>query len=323
MQTGLLHNRKPRLLQSLGVLAMCLSMLSTTNTALAQTHPDPRPGDQTFFYDPSNIYDESQYTTLARDAGLLQSSHIPTVVYVRTTTSEEAGADSAHAFADAVRKEWNIETEDGADNGLVLLYSHVLDNPEASTVVASWGSATFVDSGLTSGYIENVLSGDVRALLVEGHPFEALVYGMREIRYAGIYFPPSPAPIEGATRVLHNIVNWLAPVLIVVVVGAFFAMSLQQRHVRTMEKRLLWKIVGTILTFVAVLSTLSVMGRSRIGIASALLILIALAIHTWLWSHPARRRLSPIRQRSVPPTSRRMRKRRQTLRMRSLGEIRQ
>lgn len=320
MLTGFQHNRRPRFIRALGIIAVCLFMLSNSNPGITQSQPDPRPDTLPFFYDQSDVYDEGQTATLSRDAQLLQSTDIPVVVYVRTVSDVEARTDPAQSFADAIRRDWNVESSPGANDGLVLLYSHVSDNPQASTVVASWGATTFANNGLTPEYIGKVLDGDVRSLLDDDHPFEALVYGMREIRYAGIYFPPPPAPLEGAARVLHNAINWIGPALVLIMAGASVGISLRSGIHSIIPRRLVWKIVGATGVIAALLSTASVIVRSRIGIGSAMLIIIVLAIQVWLWTHRASQPSRKNRQRSVPPTSRLMRKRRQLRTIQTLAE---
>jgi hypothetical protein len=320
VQTDYQHNRKPRFNTAIGLLVLCLFLFPAPGAGASQAAPDPRPETPPYFYDPSGVFDEGQHRTLARDGKLLQSSDIPTIVYVRSTTAEDADPDVARAFAERVRRDWTVETTTGADDGLVLLYSHVPDNPQASTFVASWGPTAFDGNGLTPEYIESVLAGDVRALLDQGHPFEALVYGMRQIRYGGIYFPPSPEPLEGVTQTLHTTLKWVAPLLLVGVVSTYTVMSIRLTHLRAMPQHLVWTITGATGILFVLIAVASVIGRSRIGIVSALLILIALAIQTWLWNHPAKRPSRALRWRSVPPTSRRMRRAAQARRMHALTE---
>lgn len=322
MQLGSPSILKRQVRHALGVLVLCLAVLPALGVNATPADPDPLPHPRPDFYDPSGVFNDGQQATLARDAMLLQSSNIPIVVYVRTVSAEDADPAASHAFAESVRASWKIETTAGADDGLVLLYSHVPNHPQASTVVASWGTATFAKSGLTPAYIESVLGGDVRALLDQGHPFEALVYGMREIRYGGIYFPPSPAPLEGSRKTLNAAVNTGAPLLLAAVVVAYLAISLRRDHLQAMSVKTVWCIVGATGLLASLLAVASIVGRSRIGIGCLLLMLAALALQTWLWTHPPARPSRFRRYRSVPPTARRMRKQRQTRRMHALPDSR-
>ena len=319
MGTPFHHYKRMRGTTVLAVLMLYLLLPGVPEVTAAQAEPDPPPKTLPYFYDPSDVFPEDQQVTLTRDARLMQRSGIPSVVYVRTASADEVGKKSSRAFADTVRREWNVESAPGADDGLVILLSFVPDNPAASTAVASWGTSTFDDSGLTPEYIQSVLDRDVSTLLDMEFPFEAMVYGLRQIRYGGIYFPPPPDPLEGDAKTLHDILQWVGPALAIGAVSAFVALSLRRHADRLKAPSFIWKTAGLAGMLVVMLSVLSVIGRSRVGIGSALLILVALAVHAWLWSHPPRPQAWHIERRTVPPTSQRLRKRRQTRRMLATG----
>lgn len=319
MGTPFHHYRRMKGSALLAVLMLYLLLPGVPEIMAAQAQPDPPPETLPYFYDPSDVFPEDQQVTLTRDARLMQRSGIPSVVYVRTATAGEAGKESSRAFADTVRREWNVESSPDADDGLVILLSYVPDNPATSTAVASWGTSTFHDSGLTPEYIQSVLDRDVSTLLDMEFPFEAMVYGLRQIRYGGIYFPPPPDPLEGGAKTLHDVLRWIGPALTIGTVSALVALSLRRHADSHIPRMFLWKTVGLTGTLVVMLSVLSVIGRSRVGIGSALLILVALAIHAWLWSRPPKRHSRPIQSRIVPPTSQRLRKRRQTQTMLATG----
>ena len=295
----------------LALLMLCLPLLHRGNVMAGQAQPDPAPETLPYFYDPSDVFPEDQEGTLARDARLVWSSGIPTVVYVRTTSAEQAEREPSRAFADMVRRTWDVETAPGNDDGLVILLSYVPDNPVSSTVVASWGESTFEDSGLTPEYVQSVLAGDVRTLLDMEFPFEAMVYGLRQIRYGGIYFPPPPAPLEGTAETLHNVLFWVGPASAITATAGFIVLSARRQGVHQMPQSLVWKVVGFTSALILLLALLSVIGRSEIGIGSAVLILISLALHTWIWTHPSPPQSRYTRRASVPSTRQRIRKRRQ------------
>lgn len=269
-----LHRIRP-LLCAFGLLL--LTVLAPATLAQEQrVLPDPVPA----FHDPDGIFSEEQARTLGRDAQLLQSSKIPMLVVARIASAEAASPEQARADADELRYRWSVEGQVDANESLVLLYSHVPDNGTASTIVASWGDHAFDHSGLTPDYIESVLDGDPRALLDRGHFFEALSYGMREIRYGGIYFPPPPAPLTGVRQALHTVLAWSAPLVTIAAIGA---LGLATFRPGRLSRRRIALATGTA---AALLAILAVIGQSRIGIASTLLIIAALGIAGWRWTHP-------------------------------------
>lgn len=291
----------------------------------AQPAPDPRPEERPFFYDADGLFNEDQMATLRRDAQLLQSSDIPIVVYVRTATAEHAGIEPSRAFADEVRHSWQVESTPGADDGLVLLFTWVPQNPSASTAVFSHGVSTFEDSGLTPASIQYTIDTSVRSLIEQRKPFEAVVYFLRETRYDGIYAPPPPPPVEGSAKVVHTALRWLGPALVAITAIALSWLTARFWHARPPRHEIGTSIAIAIAGSV-VLWSLAVYAQSRVGVASALLMLAILAVATLIWSRAGFvSHGSPfVRHLSVPSTNRLMRKRHQarTMLARDMGDKR-
>lgn len=278
----------------------------------SQTEPDPRPTETTYFYDENGLFPGDQRAVLERDAQLLQSTGIPTVVYVRVVTANEAENSDAQAFADEIRRSWDVESSPGADDGLVLLFSWVPQQPLASTTVQSYGAHTFDHSGLSADAIATTIATSVSSLVEQEHPYEAMVYLMRETRYTGIYAPPPPAPLEGAAKTLHAMLSWAGPtvavgtgMLLIARTATYWRMRPAARHVAT--------TIGIVIAGAVALWAMSVYGQSRVGVVSALAMLLELALAAWTWSRVAFRRHGerPVRRRAVPSTVTRMRKRHQ------------
>lgn len=278
----------------------------------SQAAPDPRPGETTYFYDENGLFSGDQRAVLERDAQLLQSTDIPTVVYVRVVTPGDAAKADSQTFADEIRRSWDVESSPGADDGLVLLFSWVPQQPLASTTVQSYGAHTFDHSGLSADAIATTIATSVSSLVEQEHPFEAMVYLMRETRYTGIYAPPPPAPLEGSAKTLHAVLTWAAPVvaigagmLLIARTATYWRMRPAARHVAD--------TIGIVIAGAVVLWALSVYGQSRVGVVSALAMLLELALAAWAWSRVAFRRHGerPVRRRAVPSTMTLMRKRRQ------------
>jgi uncharacterized membrane protein YgcG len=279
---------------------------------MGQQATDPLPEQVPFFHDAANLFDDNQRATLERDARLIQSSGVPTLVYVRTVSTAEAQVERSQVFADQVRQDWAIESSAGADDGLVLLFSWVPDNPAASTAVFSYGANTFADSGLTPASIQQTIDTSVRSLIEQRKPFEAVVYFMRETRYDGIYAPPPPPPTEGGAKVVHDALRFVAPALVAATVLVLAWLTVRFWQVKPAEREVWWIVAATVLG-TTVLWSMAVYAQSRPGVAASLLILGALAVAAWAWSRVgfASHGSAPVRRRSVPPTSRLMRKRHQ------------
>lgn len=301
---------------------LTLLMLSMLAAAVApglvsgQEAPDARPDKLPFFYDAAGMFPEDQRNTLARDAQLLQSTEIPTLVYVREGSALHADKQQSQAFADRLRAEWGVESAEGADDGLVLLVSWVPGTPQASTAVFSYGAATFDDSGLTPDSIQQTIDTSVASLIDQGKPFETLVYLMRETRYTGIYSPPPPPPVEGVAKTIHDSLEWATPVAVVAVTLLLASRSLALWRTGPVSREM-WTVAAGVLAFALVLWITAVYAQSRAGVIGTLLLVALLALTCWLWTHPpfTTRHATLARRRSVPPTRRLMRQRHQIRQM--------
>lgn len=277
-----------------------------------QEEPDLRPTTTTFFYDENGLFDGDQRAALERDAQLLQSTGIPIVVYVRVVTADQAAKGESRAFADAIRREWKVESAPGADDGLVLLFSWVPQQPLASSTVQSFSEHTFDGSALSPDIIAETISTSVSSLVEQGHPFDALIYLMRETRYTGIYAPPPPAPLEGTAKTLHGVLAWAAPVAAIGAGIVLLARTVAFWRRRPAQRDIV-AIVAAIIGGSTALWALAVYAQSRIGVVSALAMLVELAVAAWAWSRVGFRRHGgrTVRRRAVPSTLTLMRKRHQ------------
>jgi len=284
--------------------------------AAGQETPDERPENLPYFYDAAGMFPEDQRNTLARDAQLLQSTGIPTLVYVREASAAQAAIEESQDFADQLRTDWGVESEEGADDGLVLLVSWVPNTPQASTAVFSYGAATFENSGLTPEAIQETIDTSVASLIDQGKPFETLVYLMRETRYTGIYSPPPPPAIEGMARTIHESLDWVTPVAVIAVTLLLASRSIAFWRTGPVSREI-WSVTGGVLAAVLVMWMAAVYAQSRTGVAGALIILALLALACWLWTHTpfTTRHATLARRRSVPPTRRLMRQRHQLRQM--------
>lgn len=278
----------------------------------SQSAPGPRPETLPFIHDADGVFTADQMGTLQRDAQLLQSTGIPTLVYVRAVTAAEAAHGESQQFAEQVRRDWQVESEPSADDGLVLLFSWVPQNPLASTTVFSSGEHTFDDTGLTPEAIQRTIDTSVRSLIEQDRPFEAVVYLMRETRYTGIYAPPPPTPLDGNVRALNTVLRWAGPALAVITAGVLVALTATFWRVKPGHRRV-WTVVGLVLAGATILWSLAVIGQSRAGVASALAMIAALALAAWTWSRLGfeRHGSRAVRRRAVPSTETLMRRRHQ------------
>jgi uncharacterized membrane protein YgcG len=322
VHTGSSDNRTRWLTLALLGAVLVAVMLTARATSgqedlATQAAPPPRPEPVPELYNATELFTSDELSVLENDAFRLQSINIPTVVYVRIADSDDADAASTQQFADTVRNEWGIESAPGTNDGLVLLVTLDKQGKHGHSIAVSYGDATFQHSGLTPEYIEGVFHDQMMPLLEKGRYYEAMYTGIRKVRYGGIYFPPPVPPLERGQRAVHDGVSWVAPISVIAVSAMFIAMSLRLTMDAPERRPLVRKIGIAVGIWIVALAILSVYGQSAIGIASALLITISLAIEHWIWTRPRTEHRTGVRKRAVPPGSRRVRKLRQAIRMTS------
>jgi uncharacterized membrane protein YgcG len=299
------------------LVAVLLVMCSTPAIAQREPHNAPagRPDPVPTFYNATDLFSDKELSVLEQDAFRLTRINIPTVVYVQIADSEFADERSTQQFADTVRDKWDIASAPGADDGLVMLITLDKQGEHGHSLSLSYGEATFQHSGLTPEYIQDVFEHQMLPRLKDGRYYEALYTGMRRVRYGGIYLPPPVPPLEGSAQTVHTNLNWIAPISVIAVSAMFITLSLRMTMDAPRRRSLIRMIGAAVGIWIVAIAILSVYGRSSIGIASALLIALSLAIQLWIWTRPHTERRPGVRGRAVPPASRHVRKLQQAKRM--------
>ena len=215
-----------------------------------------------------HLFSDGERATLQRDADLAQRAGVPIMFAVVRGDGTSVG--SAQAIADRYREEQSVESEPGADDGIVFLTMWLPATPDKSVVVYSAGSYAFATSGLTPERISAYISEDVLPRLHDGGLFNASVFLMRLTRATSLYVPPPAREIEGIARVVQQILIVVAPVLVasqIVTLGRLGPVVARRR----------WQIVGGSLVTAIVLTGASVWAHSWIGMASVAISLLVLA----------------------------------------------
>lgn len=252
------------------------------------------PDDFEVWNDPGGAFSDAQTSTLQRDAQLLQSTNVPTMVWVRTVdTAEEADVESAQSYADRLRSDHDVESAAGADDGLVLFVTLVRGNTPASVAVYSVGENALTESGISDVGLQSTIDNAVKPLLAANHPFEALVYFMRETRYDGLYLPPPNAPLSDAQQTVRDLMTPVSA--LITITAAAVATWLTSRFMRTgaPTQRQVWTVVAIVLALLGLLAAVSVWSQSRVGTLAVGLGVAILAISVWLWTHAPIDRFQP------------------------------
>lgn len=267
--------------------------------------------------DPGRILKLDQRIELADDAQRLTTHGLPTRVLL---TEGTASREESQATADQLRVAHKVESSKGADDGMFMLVTVDPESPRSGTVVLSFGRNALPKGGLTVETVEDIYERTILPRLKRNRLYSALHVGIRRMIYLETYIPDAPAPLTESQRTLRSAVNVLGPLaflgsavgLVVSDRASTRSRVSRGRHPTMPAGRLartaLFAGLGAVLLFFA-----AVVGRSTIGVASALL--VGLLVWTQLvirglprqsappgtrmLSLPYRRGFMPIRQSSV------------------------
>lgn len=215
------------------------------------------------------LFNQGQGAALQRDADLAQRSGVPILFVIVAGDGTSAG--SAQSYADTLRADYNVETSEEADDGIVFVVHWVASDPAKSVVVYSAGEHAFETTGLSNETIDNYISEFVMPRLENGKLFEASAFLIRLTRATSLYVPPPARAIEGAAKTVQNLLRYVASAVVLGVV----ALSILRREPSTRERYIL---IGIGLGIALSLAALSVWAHSRIGIASVIAIVVTLLV---------------------------------------------
>lgn len=216
-----------------------------------------------------NLFTESQMKTLRRDANLAQRSGVPVLFAIVRADSTSIG--SIEKRADDYRRKHQIETEYGADDGIVFVIGWIPGSPEQSRITYSAGEHAFDTTGLSPETIDAYLNDVVEPILESGQLFEASAYLMRYTRQTSLYVPPPPREIVGVAKLIGSALNIVAPAA---AIAAILAMS---RYYRS-EEQARRRVILSILAGSLVVLGLAVWTHSRVTVLAVAVTLIALGI---------------------------------------------
>lgn len=253
------------------------------------------PLSERHMYDLANALSNDEIATIESDASRLQRFALPVLVI---TVSADMSPEDANAVADSVRRDWNIETSEDADDGLVFLISIPSANPGDAIATFSWGANALPHDGIDSAVVEQVQRRWIEPWLNEPDVFEAVTYGLRRLIYHAIYDPGPAAPLSHGQEAAQTIIRWSAPVAVLGLVS--IAAPLWKRRAQSTDYADWWRDVIIWLPALG-LGPLSVWAHSTIGVVcTGVFLLIALTI--WIRRDPSNARPGTLAQTS--PTRR-------------------
>lgn len=245
--------------------------------------------EPSFFIDFPHLQDNlrlfraAQREELSDDALRLNRHGISTEIVVRL---DEASVADSQRHADALRIDREVESADGADDGLLILVSFDPNEAGSASIVFSYGQQTLPRGALTETSIREIHEQTIIPRLEEGKTFEALLLGIRQIIYLETYYPDPPPSIGDLQHASATALNVIAP-LAVVAHAAMFGWLWFRVAGRAASGIVSPSIaVVSAIVSIAFLVLTSIYAQSTTGISSALLIGTLLAFHVFAPAPP-------------------------------------
>lgn len=219
----------------------------------------------------ANLLDEGQEQSAINDAWRLNMLGVPTQV---VTEFAQSTPELAKQRADQLRTDHGIESQPGADDGIVIYAAVTPNNRTQVTVAISAGPNALPHGGFTNADLEQIASEIVLPQLAAGHPPRAIVYSLREMIYRDIFTAPPSAPLAGGRETLNSVLPWAAPIVaiattVVAVRGVGQVKSFTQAALR----------VAAPLAMALILGVLAVAGESGVAAFAAIgLVVVAVAV---------------------------------------------
>ncbi|MDQ4043900.1 MAG: TPM domain-containing protein [Chloroflexota bacterium] len=237
-------------------------------------------------YDTANLLNDAQEASIERDAARLQRFGLPAIILVQF---DEFSTDEASAFAAEVRHQWAVETEPGADDGLVMLVSINSTEGTISTTL-SWGENALPNAGLNETLAATIESEWLDAGIAGGQLYEGILYSLRRMIYHSIYAPAPPPPLTTAQRITNAAVDIVGPLISLAGIALSVAALSLRRSARLVAPIFVWCVgAATFLTAIP-----AVWSRSGWGAAASILLLASTAL-LWVSRDAAERPSKPLR----------------------------
>lgn len=224
-------------------------------------------------FDRANELNERQLQTLDGDLRRLGELGLPITVYLQSAAPD---AEPSSDLAARLLNSWIIESEPGADDGVVLVVTIDETDPEASTMAYAAGTNAFPIRQLTADAYTTIIEEEALTQVRDGDAYLGLAFAIRRaINYAE-YSPPAPPPLSETQERLQTPLTILAAVLAqAAVVGYLLVPAISERRLTlTPTIRSFTIYVITTVAFAVVVGTLGILALSRVATLTGLAVFL-------------------------------------------------
>ncbi len=271
------------------VVIACITMVSSMaaqERPLAEEGPKPgavgepvAPMEIKRIYDMADLLNDEQVASLERDAARLRRFDLPVIIIVQFN---ELSAEAAQTFAVEIRRAWGVESEAGADDGMVMLVSVNTSEGGISTVL-SWGEDALPNYGVDDVVAASIKEEWLDRHIADGQLFEGILFSLRRFLYHSIYSPAPQEPLTTSQRLTGTGISVAGPIIALgsIVLAGWWHVK---RSVDGTAARFMLLGVPAMSLGIAVVS---IWARSGWGISAALVLLVLTAA-LWVERDPAR-----------------------------------
>ena len=265
-----------------------------------RTVPIRTPGSDRFVYDYAGVLTREQAERHSFDLKRLNEAGIPLVIYIRR--SDDFRSESV-AYAEQLRTDWDLESADGAEDGIVILVTLSDLSPLRDSLVMSLGPHALPINQLTTDTLRDIYDNEMQPAFRRNEIDLAVSYGVRRILYYEGYTPPDPPGLSEGQATARSLAPW--SILLAALYGVFGPLLLTRRkvvshHLPSFARS--WRLYGIELAALLVLSAaLSLYGRAApwllISVLGGVILLLGVRFSI-AWQKMSRRRPDITRVRS-------------------------
>ncbi|MEJ7901461.1 MAG: TPM domain-containing protein [Thermomicrobiales bacterium] len=239
----------------------------------AEEFPERNPNRPGAVYDTVDILTSAQEKAIQNDIDRASGLGIEMLVYTRM--SDESATES-QVFADRLNAEWNVESSEEANDGLVYLITVNPLDPNTNSVVISAGESVLPIRQLDQDALQRILETDVMPAAADGEFNSAIQFGIRRVLNAVEYSPPDPEPLTSFQASLHTYANVLGAALLQFTVLGFFVVTIvrERRFTITPAPSSMAIYAGCLAVASIAVGIIAIAGRNAFGSLTALATLV-------------------------------------------------
>jgi uncharacterized membrane protein YgcG len=225
-------------------------------------------------YDTARVLTEDEVKSLEGDMERARTVGIEMLVYTRRSADTEPQSE---AFADALRTQWGVASNQDADDGIVYLLTINPTDPERSAVTVSTGERTLPIRQMDQAALQAVIDDDMMPRIEDKEYADALYFGVRRVLNFAEYSPPEPKPLTSRQDALGKAANILAAGLVqVTLIGYLLVAVIREGRIALVPNRRSLAIYAVSIGALAVVTgIIAIAGRNPTGA------LVALAVTLW------------------------------------------